>query len=160
MSTQKYTVEDVTEAGHDADDAPHILALCEAIDCAPGDLSKESHDHYGLAVYSMGRQEYAIGTDQECDKAARENMEQSVWAFNASFILRVCGLPIELEDGLKAWQEKECDGCNDALLRMINRLAENSFFESAVNADGRGHFLSPYDGDEIEAGEFYAYRVN
>lgn len=135
-------------------------ALARHLDCDPESLILENHDHCGLEVYSSGSQEYAIGTDDEANKAARENIEQSIWAFNASFILSACGLPMELEDGLKAWQEKECEGCNDDLLRMVNRLAGDSFFESAISADGRGHFMSSYDGEENEEGGFYIYRIN
>ena len=30
----------------------------------------------------------------------------------------------------------------------------------AKQADGRGHTLATYDGEEVEAGEFYIYRTN
>lgn len=30
----------------------------------------------------------------------------------------------------------------------------------AIRCDGRGHFLSQYDGEEVEAGEFFIYRLN
>jgi hypothetical protein len=32
----------------------------------------QEHEHYGLAVYEIEGQEYALGTDQEADAAARD----------------------------------------------------------------------------------------
>lgn len=171
MSTtkNKISLNSITEAGHSEENAAMIRALCAHLDCEPSDLTEGKHDHYGLAVFAMGSQEYAIGEDAACDKAVRANIEESIWAFNADFILSECGLPSELEDGVKAWQEKECEGCNDELLRMVNRLAGDSFFDHAISADGRGHFMSSYDGEENEqTGEdtdgnsvrFYIYRTN
>lgn len=164
MTKQAYSPNQLNEAGFTDEDHDKVRALCSFLNCEPSDLSLERHEHYDMTVFSNGNAEYAVGTDEEAQSAARESMEQSVWAFNASFILSECNLPEELEGGLKAWQEKECEGANDALLRMVNRLAGNSFFESAIQADGRGHFMSSYDGEENEEkiGDawFYIYRTN
>jgi hypothetical protein len=141
--------------------APEVLALAEYLDCEPSELSEESYGYYGLTVYSLGSKEYAIGTDEEADNAAREYIESSLWAFNASFILSECDLPSELEDGIQAMQEKQCESCNDAILALVEKTCGlDSFVQSAISADGRGHFLSSYDGNEDEAGEYYVYRIN
>lgn len=137
-----------------------VNALAKHLGIEASEITDQICDHYGMTQFRADDGEYAIATDAEADKAARENMEQSVWAFNASFILSECNLPSELEDGLKAWQEKECEGANDDLLAMVNRLAGNSFFEAAISADGRGHFMSSYDGEESEQDGFYIYRTN
>lgn len=160
----QFSDKQIEEAGHNSDNIGMVRALCEHLGCEPCDLNEIGHEHYGLKSFSFGGQEYAIGTNAQADKAARLNIEDSIWAFNASFILSECNLPGELEEGLKAWQEKECEGCNDELLRMVNRLCGDSFFEAAISADGRGHFLSGYDGEEndvVSEGEtFYIYRTN
>jgi hypothetical protein len=134
--------------------------LAEYLEISPEEVSRQISDSCGMTTFEIDGCEYAIATDGEADKAARESMEQSVWAFNAEFILGQCNLPRELADGLKAWQEKECEGCNDDLLRMVERLAGDSFFEAAICADGRGHFITSYDGEENEQGEFFIYRMN
>lgn len=140
--------------------APEVLALAKYLDCDPSELSEERYDHYGLPVYSLGSKEYAIGTDEEADAAARAYVESSLWAFNADFILSECELPLELEDGIRAMQEKKCEDCNDAMLALVEKTCGlESFVQSAISADGRGHFLAQYDGNECEAGEFYAYRI-
>jgi hypothetical protein len=48
---------------------------------------------------------------------------------------------------------------------LIDRLWDiDSLVEDAISADGRGHFLSSYDGDEneetVNGQTFYIYRTN
>lgn len=138
------------------------VALAEEIGEDPADITEESYECYGLTVLSCGRAEYAVGTDEEADAACREYVESSAWAFNASFVLSECGLPSELEDAVQAFQSKECESANDAIVALIEKTCGmEAFTESAISADGRGHLLAAYDGDEMElAGNFYAYRIN
>jgi len=84
-------------------------------------------------------------TDEEADKKAKERILDSVWAFNASFIACEIGKP-ELEEMIQGYQEAKCEGANDAILRLIDDTDE--FCDSAISANGRGHFLSGYDGNE------------
>lgn len=154
----KITDQLVTDAGHDAEDAPMVRALCEFLDCEPEDLSRERHDHYGLALFSMGSKEYAIGTDDEADEAAAKHIEGSAWAFNAYFLASFTDLP---EEVFAAMQDK-CEGANDAFVKLIERTSGGmkAFVAEAISEDGRGHFMSSWDGEENEAGEFYIYRTN
>ena len=162
MKTQNTPTDDqITDAGHDAEMIPQVRALCAHLDCQPDELSKERHDHYDMPVFSYGRAEYAIGDDTEANSAAFDYVKGSAWAFNASFILSECELPDELDEAIKAMQEKQCEGANDAILAMIEKCTTlESFVQSAISADGRGHFLSSYDGEENEEGEFFIYRTN
>lgn len=144
---------------------PAIMALAQHLDCDPADISEESYDHYGLTLFSAEGNEYAVGTDEEADSACSGNIKDALWAFNASFILSECDLPHELEDAIKAFQEDKCEGANDAILALVEKCATlESFVQAAISADGRGHFLSSYDGNENEEtvnGEtFYIYRTN
>lgn len=140
----------------------YVIALAEEIGESPADITEESWECYGLKVLSCGRAEYAIGTDEEADAACREYVESSAWAFNASFVLSECGLPLELEDAIQAFQSKECESANDAIVALIEKACGmEAFTESAIAADGRGHFLASYDGEEMELdGNLYAYRIN
>ena len=162
MKTQNTpTDEQITDAGHDSDMIPQVRALCAHLDCQPDELSKERHDHYDMPVFSYGRAEYAIGDDTEANSAAFDYVKGSAWAFNASFILSECELPDELEDAIKAFKEDKCESANDAILALIEKCTTlESFVKSAISADGRGHFLSSYDGEENEEGEFFIYRTN
>jgi hypothetical protein len=138
-----------------------IQALAKLLLCDPLDIQPLSYDYYGLPIFSAEGGEYAIGTDSEADEAVIAYIKDSIWAFNASLILSMCDLPSELEDGIKELQEKKREDANEALLALVEKLCGLPFFVTyAVMADGRGHFLSSYDGEEREEGEFFIYRTN
>jgi len=123
-----------------------------------------SYNHYGLTVLAYNGEEYAIGTEEEADAAVKEYIRNSIWAFNTAFILEHCGLPFELEEAIKTFQETKYEMANDALLALIEKCGDfNEFVKKAVEADGRGHFLSTYDGEEYEIkynGKTYCiYRI-
>ncbi len=140
---------------------PKLVALAKFLEVEPDDLTERDYDHYGLTVYELGSKEYAIGTDDEATSAARDEIKGSLWAFNASFILSECDLPMELEDGIRAAQEKQCESANDWLEGLIEKSCGlEEFADSAISADGRGHFLNTYDGEENEEGEYFIYRIN
>ena len=128
------------------------------------DVNEEKYDCYGMKVFSYGHEEWAVGTDEEADKAVKENIKSSLWAFNAEFIIDHSKVQYssELEKCLKEIQLKLCEDCNDLVECLIEDLDE--FINDAVSADGRGRFLSTYDSneEEITIGNetFYAYRIN
>ena len=49
-------------------------------------------------------------------------------------------------------------GSNEPLLRSI--IDFDAFVDEAISIDGRGHFMSSYDGHENELNELFIYRVN
>jgi len=123
------------------------------------EINQASYSYFGLQVFKLGGDEYAVGDDEQAGEALFEYIEQSVWAFRPSFIASECNLP-ESEGMIKAAQEK-CESANDGILAMIKGTCGlKSFVDSAESADGRGHFLSPYDGDENEVDGFFIYRLN
>lgn len=139
-----------------------IQALANYLDCEPDELNEESYKHYGLEVFSTGKEQYAVGTDREADEACLENIKDSAWAFNSAFICSYCDLPQELADALESMQREKCENANDAILALIEKTEEGikGFAEEAISSDGRGHFLGGYDGEENEQDGFYIYRIN
>ena len=139
-------------------------AAAQALGCDVEDVKEERYDNYGMKVFSSGRLEYAVGTDEEADQAVKENIKQSLWAFNAEFIIdhAKVGYSDAFVKQLKEMQAKLCEGCNDLVECLIEDLDE--FIDDAIGADGRGHFLSSYDGNEneidIDDETYYAYRLN
>jgi hypothetical protein len=121
----------------------------------------QEHEHHCLAVYQIEWQEYALGTDQEADAAARDHIEDNLWAFNAEFILSCCGLDLSGAESLRHMQEKACEDANAFIASLIKKTCGLDYFvERATREDGRGHFLSPYDGEEIELpNNFFAYKI-
>ena len=157
MKTKISTKQLVNAGFTDETEQSHVRALCEYLETSPDSLSRESHDNYGLAVYSCGSREYAIGTDEEATDAARANIKDSVWAFNASFLSGFCDLPEEVFEAMQG----KCEGANDAFLSLVEKSGKfEDFADEAISADGRGHFMSSYDGNENEQGEFLIYRIN
>lgn len=139
-----------------------VEALADQIGYDPDDITLEKYTHYGLEVFSAGRGEYAVGTDSEADEACKEYIKDSAWAFRSSFICNYCNLPQELAEALEAMQSKKCESANDSILALIEKTdgGLEGFVEDAISADGRGHFLSSYDGEENERDGFFIYRIN
>ncbi len=121
----------------------------------------QDYEHHGLAVYEIEGQEYALGTDEEADAAARDYIEESLWAFTAEFILSCCGLDLSGAESLRDMQKMVCEGAQDFIASLIKKTCGLDYFvERATREDGRGHFLARYDGEEIELpNNFYAYKI-
>jgi len=103
--------------------------------------------------------EYLVLTDSEADNHVGDYIRNSLWAFNAEFVANECDLH-DAVDMIRNNQEK-CEAGNDAVRALIDGTCGiDSFVEAAVLTDGRGHFLSSYDGNEHEQGEFFIYQTN
>lgn len=116
----------------------------------------ELQNGYDESNFVSGNAEYMILTDKEADGVATEYIRQSLWAFNSSFLSSETGLPIEVFEAIQA--NNKCESNNDVIEQCINDM--DSFIEAAISADGRGHFMSSYDGEEIEQDGYYIYRIN
>lgn len=68
----------------------------------------------------------------------------------------------DLRLAIRAAQERLYEGANAIIHALIDDL--NDFVDDAIAADGRGHFISSYDGEEHEVtvdGEtYYVYRLS
>lgn len=139
---------------------------------ACGEFTEEEAEEFTYkerwGCFSAYGYEYLVYTDEEADDATKEYILDSLWAFNPHFILRhtqfFLASSVEedeaFEDSLKELQGRICEGANPIVKALITNLDE--FVSDAIDADGRGHFLASYDGEEIEinGGKFYAYRTN
>lgn len=144
------------------------LALClnmtdPEIELIQKDISQDN-------VYTVGKSEYLVLTEEEANDKAREEIERSLWAFNPDFILthnENCSSMGNWEydtaiEALKEAQGKSCENLNGLVRCLISNMDE--FVEDAIMADGRGHFIAFYDGREEEqrvAGvDYYIYQIN
>ena len=113
---------------------------------------------YDEAQEHFDSQDYLVLTDEEADEVVREDIEEMVWAFNASFLSAHTGVD---EEVFKILQVK-CEDSNDAIMSMIKDF--DAFVEDAVRRDGRGIFLAGYDHEENEITfngiTYYIYRRN
>lgn len=153
MTNTNVTTPEIDE--QDADLAARIAALAAHLECDVNDISEDS---YGENTFDAEGGEYLVLTDSEADDRAAEYIKDSLWAFNASFLSNYTDLP---EEVFTAMQDK-CEGANDAFTVLVSRAdgGLDGFIEEAISADGRGHFMSSYDGEENEEGEYFIYRIN
>jgi len=108
-------------------------------------------------TYDADGCEYLVLTDGEANEYATDYIKESLWAFNVGFLSSETGLPEEIFTAL----QPQCEGANDSILKLLE-LGDGleNFADSAICADGRGHFMSSYDGEENEQGEYFIYRTN
>lgn len=120
----------------------------------------------GWETFEIIGQEYKVLTDEEADEAAADYIKETLWAFNPEFILQHSAASEgttaredeEIIKALRMVQESICEGANALVKALISDI--DTFIEDAIDADGRGHFMSSYDGEEHESGAFYIYRTN
>jgi hypothetical protein len=106
--------------------------------------------------------DYLVLTDDEADEQAKNYILDTVWAFNKSFLDCHSEAISEIDEKTFAKLQEGCESINKAILAMIDDKAY--FVEEAISADGRGHFLSFYDGEENEQKfnkiYYFIYRQN
>lgn len=114
------------------------IALALHLECEPDELSEERYDHYGMTIFSLGSQEYSVGTDDEADSAWDQELDSYI------------------EGCIEPELEKVAVGNLAAYIKF-----DSEMWKRDARMDGRGHTLSRYDGEEIELeGNLYAYRRN
>lgn len=154
--------EQVTSFETDLDDneLDKAIALIKALDLDISEIENISISSWNESMFEIGNQEYLVVNEEERENAVTEDIKESLWAFNASFLAQETDydlLPV-FEAMVKA---DLCEGANEAVLCLVEKYTTlESFVESAVSADGYGHFLSRYDGNEIEQGDYFIYRNN
>lgn len=137
-----------------------LLALANFKDRREDEFEPQS---YEPREFVIDDETYLVLTDTEADERVLERIKDEVWAFKAEFILDQCDLPGELAPAITAFQSDKGEDANGALLKLVEKCCEGgieAFTKAAVAADGRGHFLSCYDGEQNESESYYIYRTN
>jgi hypothetical protein len=124
---------------------------------APIDCTVENDD-----TVCIDGAEYRVLTDDEADAACADHIKETLWAFRSGFLASETGI----DESVFADLVDQCENSNDDVRALVDgSCGIDSFVESAVESDGRGHFLSGYDSEENEfrtdCGDYYyLYRVN
>lgn len=142
------------------------LKKMEELEKLTGEKVKEWTGGTDSAILSDGT-EWKILTEEEADKVACEEIRNSLWAFNADFIIAHCENITDYNDQEKVIETIEtlqlnlCESCNDIVFLLIGGEAGfKDFATAAIDVDGRESFIAWYDDVEHEAGDFYAYRID
>ena len=127
-----------------------IEALARHLDVEP--LEIYSSD----GAYHYGAREYLVLDETDANIRAFDAILDNVWAFNTDFIAAhaVDGVSKEVIVVLKVLHEE----ANKAIRVLIKDV--DHFVDDAIRCDGRGHFLSMYDGEETVVDGWNIYRVN
>ena len=148
METQQTTTEPTTEQ--------RMQALATHLGC---DVSEVSESRFGDNCFDAEGGEFLVFTDEEADERAEQEIREALWAFNAAFIASHTknGLGDVAEKALAEMQGRLCESANPIVEALIEDM--DHFIFDAISSDGRGHFISRYDGEEAEAGQFFIFRV-
>ena len=126
-----------------------ILAKCLGI-------SEDSISISGRYFELDDGSEYLVLDEEEREEELQDNIKETCSYFIPEFLAEETELPIEV---FKALVDK-----NEAVYKLLEKWVDGGFeqfCEDAVNADGYGHFLSGYDGEELElTDDLFAYRTN
>ncbi len=140
-----------------------IRALAKHLECKASDISPAPYGEH--TFYGPGRSEWLVLTDKQANQAAHAVVADGLWAFRPSFLAERCDLPEEVFKAIADNNKYESN--NDTIRKLVDKLCPQGFYgfaEAAINADGRGNFLSVYDSEECEitisGRTFYLYRVN
>jgi len=142
------------------DDKRCCIALLFDYERGDKDCPSDYSIGYGNIVDGP-RGEYLVLDDDEADAVCKEYIEDSLWAFRPSFLASETGIDQTVFEALA----DKCEGANDAVRSIIDRTnGIDSFVESAIGVNGRGHFLNHYDGEEneifVDGAKYYVYRQN
>ena len=115
---------------------------------------------YDLKPTEIDFDDYLILTDEEADERVAERIQDDLWAFKPSFLASMTEVDESVFEAIQA--NNKCEGNNDAIRSIVDATCGlDALIELAIELDGRGHFLSSYDGDENELPDgLYIYRIN
>ena len=129
----------------------------EDIKNALADELRVRDTHYSLPIVIIDGDEYAVATtEQEAFEACCENIEDSLCYFSPSFLAEQTELPVEIFEALARTDFSD----NEVYKDLIERVTTiENFVQEAIDCDGMGHFLAPYDLKERMIGEYRLYRM-
>lgn len=117
------------------------------------EISSDTFEHDGA--------EYRVIADHDIAEAVKEQITETLWAFNADFIKQYTPLDgiAGAEDMIATYTQDKCENANDAMLALVGDNLDD-LVADAISTDGAGHFLSHYDGEEHEFDGHSIFRVS
>ncbi len=135
-------------------------AVAKIADVPVEEVVPLEHDKKTGSTFKVGDEEYLVCYHLQADRRAYAAIRESVWAFNPDFILRHAKIEATpaVVAALREMQSRLCESANPLVLAMIKNF--HAFAKEAISIDGRGHFISMYDGVSRKIDDHYIYRIN
>lgn len=132
--------------------------------CEAKQLSFSESDDYAPAdclAFECDGETHIISTAETARLLAEDDIEQSLWEFNYSFLCQYSEIIANIPE--KYWHQMSselCEDFNPAVLAMIGGEDLDALVADAIKADGIGHFLNSYDdkADEDTIPGFVIWR--
>ena len=134
-----------------------IEALAKHLGCTYDEIRPTGCDYH----YQFGSEEYLVLTDLEAtERIAEDIRNETLCYFNASFICQYTNLPENIIELIQKYAN--ADDAQEAFLSLVGDKFDD-LVEEAISADGRGHYLSGYDGSEegvvVDKVSYFIYRI-
>jgi hypothetical protein len=129
---------------------PRIVFDCHLTDVQQAKIEKQ-----------LDTGEWCVYDDIAADKMCYSHIVSNLWTFLPSFLAKCTQLPICIFELLAALNDQ--DRHQQAITALIMATCGlQTVVDEAIRVDGRGHYLSSYDSNEVKI-EFgkkvvYAYR--
>ena len=125
-----------------------VVGFTEHLDIEAEDINDVSISD-DECTFEIHGGEYLVCTDEEADEKSKEEITQLLWAFNTDFIAG--HVPKHINASMIDACKGRYEDSNDDILELIKAgTGIDKFVEEAIAADGRGHNLDTYSGDEEE----------
>lgn len=152
----EYDAVETFETSLDEDYFEKAYALIEALGLEIDEMANIEVGSWNENILNISGDEYFVLNDEEREEIVTNDITETLWTFRPSFLAEQTDyslLPV-----FEAMTELYEDA-NEPILCLIEKFNSiENFVESAVNADGYGHYLSRYDGYELEQNGFFIYR--
>lgn len=125
------------------------------------DVTPDVWENGDFTSFQHDTETYLVLNPEEATAKANELIKDSLWAFRADFLIRFLGLndnPRTI-DAFQNMQEQLREEANPLIEAMLGDKFD-AFCKEAILADGRGHFISNYDGKEEASRGYFIYRIN
>lgn len=115
--------------------------------------------YYDEHTFDYFNNYYMVLTDEEADEKTKEHINKNLWTFNSDFIINHSSILDHDKPSRQIIEviQKQYENGNESIKKLIDNIDE--FVESAIKHNGRGYFLSGYDGEERTVNNFFIYIV-
>lgn len=108
------------------------------------------------------KKRFYVLTDEEADEVTEQNISETLWTFNDWFLAPYLDINKYI---IRRVQKETSEDCNTLFYKILDCEGKfKDFVDKAVSVDGRGTYITGYDGIEREIShkdkDFFIYRMD